>query len=77
MFTSIAKGAWKRIPWPMVFAAAVWLVRRGHERVRENLTKKEQDELLRLVTKSKGRPSALPKRDKTRLKNIAGKALRG
>ena len=77
MFTWIAKRAWKRVPWSMVFAAAVWLVRKGREWVRENLTKKEQEELLRLVTKSKGRPSALPKRDKTRLKNIAGKALRG
>ena len=73
----IVKRAWKHIPWKLVFAASVWLVRKGQERVRENLTKKEQEELLRLVRKSKGRSSALSKRDKSRVKNIAGKALRG
>jgi hypothetical protein len=61
----------------MVWAAAVWLTQKGRERVEGNLTQREQQELLHLVRKSKGRPSALPKRDRTRLKNIAGKALRG
>jgi hypothetical protein len=61
----------------MVWAVSVWLVEKGRERVRRNLTKKEQQELLRLVTKSKGRPGSLPQRDRTRLKNIAGKAIRG
>jgi len=71
------RAAWKHIPWRMVFAIAVWLTKKGRERFKDNLTKKEQQELLRLVKKSKGRPSSLPKRDRTRLKNIAGKALRG
>jgi hypothetical protein len=73
----IAKQAWKRIPWTMVWAASVWLVRKGQQRVEDNLTKKEQHELQHIVLKSKGRPSKLPQRDRTRLKNIAGKALRG
>jgi hypothetical protein len=68
---------WKRIPWKMVWVVAVWLVEKGRERVSDNLTEKEQQELLRLVKKSKGRPGALPQRDRTRLKNIAGKAVRG
>jgi hypothetical protein len=68
---------WKRIPWGMTWAVAVWLAQKGQERVRGNLTKREQQELLRLVAKSKGRPSALAQRDRTRLKNIAGKAIRG
>ncbi len=72
-----APVVWGRIPWRMVWVAAVWLAERGRERVRDNLTEKEQHELLRLVKKSKGRPGSLPQRDRTRLKNIAGKAIRG
>lgn len=72
-----ARKAWKRVPWTMVWAVAVWLVRKGQQRVEDNLTKKEQGELQRIVLKSKGRPSKLPQRDRTRLKHIAGKALRG
>jgi hypothetical protein len=72
-----AKAVWKRVPWTMVWAVSVWLVKKGRERLDANLTKKERNELLNLVTKSKGRPDNLPKRDKTRLKNLAGKAIRG
>ncbi len=61
----------------MVWAVAVWLAQKGRERAQANLTKKEQQELIRLVKKSKGRPGTLPQRDRTRLKNIAGKAIRG
>jgi hypothetical protein len=70
-------AVWKRVPWKMVWLVAVWLVEKGRDRVRNNLTKKEQHELLSLVKKSKGRPGSLPQRDKARLKNIAGKAIRG
>lgn len=77
MFPWIARRAWKRVPWGMVWAVSLWLVQKGRERVKKNLTEKEQQELLRLVTKSKGRPGSLPQRDRTRLKNIAGKAIRG
>ncbi|HEY5708158.1 MAG TPA: hypothetical protein VIS51_02060 [Solirubrobacterales bacterium] len=70
-------AVWKRIPWKMVWLVSVWLVQKGRERVESNLTKREQQELLRLVKKSKGRPNTLPQRDRTRLKNIAGKAIRG
>ena len=70
-------AVWRRVPWKLVWVVAVWLVEKGRERVKDNLTKKEQQELLRLVKKSKGRPNTLPQRDRTRLKNIAGKAIRG
>lgn len=70
-------AAWRRIPWRMVWAVTMWLAAKGRERVQDNLTEKEQREFWRLVKKSKGRPSALPPRDRTRLKNIAGKAIRG
>jgi hypothetical protein len=68
---------WKRIPWQMVWAVVLWLGQRGRERVEHNLTEKEQREFWGLVKKSKGRPGNLPQRDRTRLKNIAGKAVRG
>jgi hypothetical protein len=70
-------AVWRRVPWKLVWVVAVWLVEKGRERVKDKLTKKEQQELLRLVKKSKGRPGTLPQRDRTRLKNIAGKAIRG
>jgi hypothetical protein len=72
-----APAVWKRVPWKMVWAISLWLVQKGRERVDENLTKKERSELVNLVAKSKGRPGNLADRDKTRLKNIAGKAIRG
>ena len=73
----ITRRVWKRVPWKMVWAVAVWLAEKGRERVAANLTEKEQQELLQIVKKSKGRPGSLPQRDRTRLKNIAGKAVRG
>jgi hypothetical protein len=72
-----APALWKRVPWSMVWAVSVWLAEKGRERVESNLSKKERSELINLVAKSKGRTSNLPQRDRTRLKNIAGKAIRG
>jgi hypothetical protein len=68
---------WRRVPWSMVWAAAVWLLEQGRERVERNLSKKERQELVRLVQKSMGRPSNLSGRERSRLKDIAGKAIRG
>jgi hypothetical protein len=70
-------AAWKRIPWKMVWTISVWLANKGRERVQQNLTEKEQSEFWGLVKKSKGRPGNLAQRDRTRMKNIVGKALRG
>jgi hypothetical protein len=61
----------------VVWTIVLWLGAKGRDRVKDNLTQKEQQEFWRLVKKSKGRPSALSQRDRTRLKNIAGKAIRG
>jgi hypothetical protein len=61
----------------MVWTVVLWLGAKGRDRVQGNLTQKEQREFWRLVKKSKGRPNSLPQRDRTRLKNIAGKAIRG
>ena len=72
-----APAVWKRVPWKMVWTVSIWLANKGRERVRQNLTQKEQTEFWNLVKKSKGRPGNLSQRDRTRLKNIVGKAIRG
>lgn len=69
--------AWRRIPWKMVWAVALWLTEQGRQRVETNLTDKERSELWTLVKKSKGRPDKLAKRDRTRVRNIVTKAVRG
>jgi hypothetical protein len=70
-------AAWRRIPWRTVWAISVWLAERGRERVRENLSAEEQSEFWSLIKKSKGRPGNLGDRDRTRMKAIVGKAVRG
>jgi len=45
--------------------------------VRENLSAEEQSEFWSLIKKSKGRPGNLGDRDRTRMKAIVGKAVRG
>lgn len=72
-----APAIWKRIPWKMVWTVSLWLAEKGRERVRQNLSESEQREFWNLVRKSKGRPSNLGQRDRTRMKNIVGKAIRG
>lgn len=72
-----APAIWKRIPWKMVWTVVVWLGNKGRERVEDNLTQKEQSEFWNLLKKSKGKPGNLSQRDRTRIKSIAGKAIRG
>jgi hypothetical protein len=67
----------KRVPWMKIWAAAVWLAAKGRARVNDNLTEAERRDLRRIVTGSKGRPSNVSKRDRTRLKNIVKKAATG
>lgn len=77
ILSKAAPAVWKRIPWKMVWTVSLWLAEKGRERIRQNLTQGEQSEFFGLIKKSKGRPSNLSQRDRTRLKNIAGKAIRG
>lgn len=72
-----APSIWRRIPWKMVWAVVLWLGNKGRERVQRNLTQKEQSEFWNLLKRSGGRPNTLSQRDRTRMKNIAGKAIRG
>jgi hypothetical protein len=72
-----APAVWKRIPWKMVWTVVVWLGNKGRERIEDNLTQREQGEFWNLLKKSKGKPGNLSQRDRTRIKGIAGKAIRG
>ena len=72
-----APAIWKRIPWKMVWTVVVWLGNKGRERIEDNLTQKEQSEFWSLLKKSRGKLANLSQRDRTRIKSIAGKAIRG
>jgi hypothetical protein len=72
-----APAIWRRVPWKMVWTVSLWLANKGRDHIRDNLTEREQTEFWNLVKKSKGRPSSLAQRDRTRFKSIVGKAIRG
>jgi hypothetical protein len=61
----------------MVWTVVLWLATKGRERVEANLTQSERSEFWTLLKKSRGQITSLSKRDRTRMKNIAGKAARG
>ena len=77
----IAKRAvpwiWRKVPWKTVWAVTLWLAQKGRDRVRNNLTEKEQSDFWRLLKKSRGKPGNLTPRDQARVKDIVGKAIRG
>ncbi|MBA3261317.1 MAG: hypothetical protein H0T69_02345 [Thermoleophilaceae bacterium] len=66
-----------RTPWGRVFAVATWLFTVGKGRLEKNLTKKERGELTKLMTKSKGKPSNLTERERTRFRRLVYKAATG
>jgi hypothetical protein len=68
---------WKRVPWKTVWTISLWLAQKGRQRVQDNLTPAEQSEFWTLSKKSRGKPGNLSQRDRTRLKNLVGKAIRG
>jgi hypothetical protein len=72
-----APHLWKRVPWAKVWVATLWLLKKGQDRIQQNLSQHQQAEFWNLIKKSKGMPGNLGKRDKTRLKNLVGKAIRG
>ena len=81
MPTWIAKYAapwiWRRVPWKTVWTVTLWLAQKGRDRVKDNLTPQEQSEFWGLMKKSHGRPGNLDDRDRTRVKAMVGKAIRG
>ncbi|HEV7769444.1 MAG TPA: hypothetical protein VGO66_02170 [Solirubrobacterales bacterium] len=67
----------RRVPWMKVWATALWLAKKGRDKVSDNLTEAELKELRKIVAKSKGRPGNLSKHDRTRVKSIVKKAATG
>jgi hypothetical protein len=72
-----APAIWRRVPWRKAWLVALWLFHKGRERVDANLDQRERSEFLHLIAKSKGRPANLAQGERTRIKTIAGKAIRG
>ncbi len=68
---------WKRVPWKTVWTISVWLANKGRERIQDNLTASEQQEFWDLTKRSRGKPSNLSGRERGRMKDIVGKAVRG
>ena len=66
-----------KLSWKQVLAIATWLIKTGNDRLKKNLTKKEREDLTRLVTKSKGRPSNLTERERTRVRRLVYKGAMG
>jgi hypothetical protein len=67
----------KRVPWMKVWASALWLAKKGRDRLEANLSESERKELSRILTSSKGKPGNVSKHDRTRLKSIVKKAATG
>jgi len=72
-----APHVWKRVPWAKVWVVTLWLLKKARDRIEGNLSQREQTEFWNLLKKSKGRPDNLAQRDRTRLKHLVGKAIRG
>ncbi len=65
----------KRIPWKKVMLAAALVYKKGTA-ASKALTPAERKRLLELVKKSQGRPSNLTERERTRVRDLASKALK-
>jgi hypothetical protein len=61
----------------MVLTVSFWLAEKGRERVQQNLTDPERQEFWTLLKKSRGRRGNLSERERTRMKNLVGKVIRG
>ena len=74
---ALLRGRARTVPWVAALEAARWLFNQGRDRLNENLSDHERQELWRLMRKSKGRRSNLTDRDWTRFKNLVKKGLTG
>jgi hypothetical protein len=75
--TDNIKEAIDRVPWDRIFFAVTWAVEAGKQRVEDNLTAKQRDELVELLKKSKGNPGNLTKRQRDRLIWLGQRAVLG
>jgi hypothetical protein len=63
----------RKMPWARILIIGKWL----YERAQDNLTKAEVRELGTLLKKTKGNPSNLSARERTRVRNLVYKGLTG
>ena len=63
----------RKMPWARLLIVAKFI----YERAQDNLTKSEQSELGTLLKKTKGRPSNLNARERTRVRNLVIKGITG
>jgi hypothetical protein len=66
----VARG--RAVPWATVLAVGMQVAREGKRRW-DRLSKREQDELLRIVRKAPGGPSAFTAHDRAQLRRIVRK----
>ena len=69
----VARG--RRLPWQAILALAVRVAQEGRRRW-ERLSHREQQELLRILRKSRGRPGHLTPGERAELRRIVQKAGR-
>jgi hypothetical protein len=68
---------WARVPWARVWVTAVWLARKGWDRVKRNLSERERRELVELMQKSRGRRRNLSLKEQLRFRTLVRKAAVG
>jgi hypothetical protein len=70
----IARG--RAVPWVTVLTVAVQVAQEGRKRW-DRLSKRDQEDLLRIIRKAPGGPSAFTKTDRARLRTIVRKVAAG
>jgi hypothetical protein len=73
----LSSTAWRRVRWEVVWRAAKWLYTRGRDLLEKNLTKKERQELLDLMRKSRGLARNLTPKERQRVRDLVRNALLG
>jgi hypothetical protein len=69
----VARG--RRLPWQAILALALRVAQEGRRRW-ERLSRREQQELLRIVRKSRGRPANITPGERAELRRLVSKAAR-
>jgi hypothetical protein len=75
MSSSGPKPARRPIPWKVVLAVGLKIAQEGRRRW-DTLSKREQQEVVRIVRKSKGRLSNITAHERAELRRIVSKAAR-
>jgi hypothetical protein len=77
MVPILRSAAWRKVRWDLVWRAAKWLYTRGRDRLEQNLSDRERQELFRVMRKSKGLARNLTAKERERFRELVRKALTG